>query len=232
MPFWRRNQVKNLTNQLYHSDVKPENGSTWYSDLRKSTIAGVIVGLPLAYIFQYSGVPQDFAGEAIVRSATGGSDGLFEGGRSLFRRYIRKIKDGGSTTWYAYGKMAGVGVASLSDYLWRNLTDIDIHSKATSFIPALYSQGDQLIAYLALMGYYLMHTNGNVVQRLGNFSKDLVALSSLGVYGVSVGIYWGIRHFHEPNSFLDHSIETLILTPLCIIPPMVGSIIEKKKAKL
>ncbi len=214
-------EQRNLTYRLY-----PERDS-WYGDLAKATVAGIVIGLAGTALAQF--VPNEFGSEALVRGATGGSDGIAEGSLNLYRRYVRRIKEMGSTGWYASGKMFGAGFATLSDYLVRSFTNLDVYSKAASFIPALYSQGDQLLASFFLMGYHLTRNHVTISQRFRNFTKDAVALSSLGVYATSVGMEWLIRLFNRPDSTLEYWVENFVLVPLCVIPPVVGRFVEKRR---
>jgi len=213
---------KTLKERLY--DAQFRRDESWYGDLIKATGVGTVFGLTGAYFARY--IPNEFGAEAAIRGLTGASDGLGEGIFTLYRKVVRK-RGMESTGWYATGKVFGAGLGVVSDYISRNF--IDVYSKAASYVPALYSQGDQLVGPLFLLGYNFFQNSGNTGHRLAKSFKDPVVLTSLGVFGLSVGIVTLLRYFNEPNSRLEYFVENILLQPLCIAPPLIGRWIERRK---
>jgi hypothetical protein len=205
--------------------VPEEEGE--FGELLKYTLTGFVGGFILGAILDYFGYRFSAVGQWAVRTISGEGESIFEGIYSL-RKRIRRAA-GSLSEAYGWGKFLGMMFPWLVDWSSR-LAGVDVYGVEGFYIPYFYAMSDQIGATVA--GFlFLRRRRGSVLRTFpAYFGHPVMLTSFLIIIIVPVGLLLVRLAGFSPTSQKLTALET-ILANLCWLPPFVGWLHERKRAR-
>ncbi len=188
------------------------------------TLTGYVIGLSLAFLFDYLGMVQNPFVEWILRVFSGEGESIFEGIYAIKQRL--KNKSISMAEAYGWGKFIGMTFPWFVDFISR-LLGVDVYSWQGFYIPYLYAMSDQIGANIS--GFiYIRRKEGALLPALRSYFKNPVMLTSLlVVLIVPLGLLIVRILGFSPDKNVLVALET-IAANLCWLPPLVGFIFSRK----
>jgi len=188
------------------------------------TVSGYIIGLVLAFLFDYFGFVQNPVAEWMVRVFSGEGESIFEGIYAIKQRL--KGKRMSLAEAYGWGKFLGMTFPWFVDFISRIL-GVDVYSWQGFYIPYLYAMSDQIGANV--IGFiYIKKKEGAFVPALKAYLRDPVMLTSLFVILiVPLGLLTVRLIGFSPDRNVLVALET-IAANLCWLPPLVGFLFSRR----
>ncbi len=195
-----------------------------FKELIIYTVTGYVIGLFLAFLFDYLGIVQNPIVEWMVRVFSGEGESIFEGIYAIKQRFKKKSLSMAEA--YGWGKFIGMTFPWFVDFISR-LLGVDVYSWQGFYIPYLYAMSDQIGANIS--GFiYIRRKEGALLPALRSYFKNPVMLTSLlVVLIVPLGLLIVRVLGFSPDKNVLVALET-IAANLCWLPPLVGFIFSRK----
>lgn len=197
-----------------------------FGELVYYTIPGYLGGLGLGALLDALGFSESLLGGIVVRTLSGEGESIFEGVYA-----VRDRLAGGATSMaaaYGWGKLFGmsvpVAVHLASVALGRDLLGVE-----TFYIPYFYGMSDQIGANV--VGFrHLYIEEGGLGDAAARYVRHPVMVTSLAVIlSLPLVLFLVRAGGFQPDTQVKAALETIVAN-LCWIPPVVGSLVERRNA--
>jgi len=198
-----------------------------YGKLLRFTLSGYLGGLALAAVLDAGGHSRSALGQWAVRTLSGEGESLFEGIFALRQRLRRSAASMAEA--YGWGKFLGMTAPWIIDGASR-AGGVEVHGVEGFYIPFFYAMADQIGASAA--GFvFLRRRSESLLEAFRSYLGHPVMLSGIVVILLVPGALLAARILgFSPSSQLRAAIET-IAANLCWVPPLVGWLSERKRAR-
>ncbi len=201
-----------------------EEGESGFSELIRYTIPGYLIGLGLGFALDFFGYQTSPVGQWIVRTITGEGESILEGVFSLRQRILGRAA--GMAEAYGWGKLIGMTFPWWID-LGSRLLGVDVYGIESFYIPFFYGMSDQIGANASGL-LFLRRREGGWRTAFHAYWRHPVMVSGLAlILIVPVGLLVSRLLGFSPTTQVLTAFEA-IAANLCWIPPLLGSLAERK----
>jgi hypothetical protein len=208
-------------------DRTPGDEHEGFGELLRYTVAGYLAGFLAGALLDRLGLHRSGLGQWLVRTLSGEGESLFEGVFALRRRLA-----GGEGTMaeaYGWGKLLGMAAPWLIDALSR-AAGVDVYGVEGFYLPYFYALSDQIGASVSGLLFSKRKAGAWRLALLSYLRHPVMAASLAVILVVPIALFAARVAGFSPDTQLRTAIET-IAANLCWVPPLVGSLAERKRAR-
>lgn len=211
----------------YMNDPKhelTEETTEEFGELIRFTVAGFLGGLVAGVALDHFGFSRSGVGQWLVRTLSGEGESILEG---IFA--LRKRIAGAAATMaeaYGWGKLLGMAFPWVVDGASR-LAGVDVYGLPGFYIPFFYAMSDQVGGNVSGLLFLRRHHKSWGQALRSYFTHPVMLAGLLVIFAVPAGLFIARMIGFSPSTQVLTAAETIVAN-LCWIPPLVGSLSERR----